>query len=109
MFNKFFKGSVDDLLAQMQTAPISEINKIGRDDEVLNREEMIAMVMDDFKKSREEAERIVTEIQEQEFYRIANNLVEKGLLEIKGYDGDGNPEYGIVGDNSEDTSCLGGS
>jgi len=93
MFNKFFTGTVDELLNKVTTAPVEAINKIGNKDEVLNREELIATVMDDFKMSRAEAERIVTEIQLEEFERIAKGMVEKGLLEITGYDGEGNAQY----------------
>ena len=93
MFNTFFKGSVDDLLNKVTTAPVEAINKVGNKDEVLNREELIATVMDDLKLPRAEAEKFVTEMQMEEFDRIAKGMVEKGLLEITGYDGDGNAQY----------------
>jgi hypothetical protein len=93
MFNTFFKGSVDDLLNKVTTAPPEAINKVGNKDELLNREELIATVMDDFKMPRAEAERIVTEIQMEELDRIAKKMVSDGLLEISEYDNDGNPKY----------------
>lgn len=93
MFNKFFKGSVDDLLNHVTAAPKTAIEKVGNPNEVLNREEMIATVMDDCKLPQAEAEKIVTELQMEEFDRIAKGMVEKGLLEIVSYDGEGNPEY----------------
>ena len=93
MFNTFFKGSVDDLLNKVAAAPTEAINKVGNKDELLNREELIATVMDDFKLPRAEAERIVTEIQMEELDRIAKGMIEKGLLEIVSYDSEGNPQY----------------
>jgi hypothetical protein len=93
MFNNFFTGTVDDLLKKVTSAPAEAINKVGDENEVLNREEMIAMVMDDFKLSRQEAEKIVTEIQLEELNNIMFGMVEKGLLEIVSYDGEGNPRY----------------
>ena len=93
MFNTFFKGSVEDLLNRVLTAPQSAIDKVGDENERLNREEAIAFAMDDLKITREEAEKIVTEIQLEEFHRIAKGMVEKGLLEITEYDGEGQPIY----------------
>jgi len=93
MFNKFFQGSVDDLLNHVAAAPTETINKVGNVDEVLNRDEAIATVMDDMKVSKADAEAIVTELQLEEFDRIAKDMVEKGLLEITSYDNEGNPQY----------------
>ena len=93
MFNKFFKGTVDDLLGHVLTAPKSAINKVGDENERLDREEAIAFMMDDFKITRQRAEEIVTEIQLEEFHRIAKGMVEDGLLEITEYDGEGQPVY----------------
>jgi predicted transcriptional regulator len=93
MFNTFYKGSVDDLLAHVGTAPKEEIEKVGSDDQMLNREELIASIMDEAKCPREEAERIATELQLEEFDRIVKPMVEKGLLEISEYDKDGQPVY----------------
>jgi hypothetical protein len=93
MFNTFFKGTVEDLLNRVLTAPQEAIDRVGDANERLNREEAIAFAMDDLKISREEAERIVTEIQLEEFHRIAKSCVERGLLEITEYDGEGQPIY----------------
>ena len=93
MFNQFFTGTVDDLLNKVTAAPPEAINKVGNNDELLNREELIATVMDDFKLPRAEAERIVTEIQMEELDRIVKKMMDNGLLEISEYDTDGNPQY----------------
>ena len=93
MFNQFFTGTVDDLLNKVTTVPTEVINKVGNKDELLNREELIATVMDDFKMPRAEAERIVTEIQMEELDRIVKKMMDNGLLEISEYDTDGNPQY----------------
>lgn len=93
MFNTFFKGTVEDLLNRVLTAPQSAIDNVGNENEHLNREEAIVFAMDDLKVTREEAERIVTEIQLEEFHRIAKGMVEKGFLEITEYDSEGQPIY----------------
>lgn len=93
MFNTFYKGSVDDLLAHVGTAPRSEIEKVGDDNQILNREELVAYIVDNFKCSREDAERIAIEIQMEEFDRIVKPMVEEGLLEIAEYDKDGQSIY----------------
>jgi hypothetical protein len=93
MFNTFFKGTVEGLLNHVLTAPQSAIDKVGDENERLDREEAIAFAMDDLKITREEAERIVTEIQLEEFHRIAKGCVERGLLEITSYDDEGQPIY----------------
>ena len=93
MFNQFFTGTVDDLLNKVTAAPPEAINKVGNNDELLNREELIATVMDDFKLPRAEAERIVTEIQMEELESIMKKMAADGLLEITTYDKDGQPQY----------------
>ena len=91
MFNNFFKGSVDELLAHVGNAPQSEIDKAGREDTVLNHEEIVAFIMDELKLPKEEAERLATAIQLEELKRVELSMVEKGLLEITEYDADGEP------------------
>jgi len=92
MFNTFYKGSVDDLLAFVGTAPKEEIEKVGGDNETLNREELIAYTIDTTKCSHEDAERIVTELQREEFDEQIKPM-EKGFVELTGYDNDGDPIY----------------
>jgi len=93
MFNTFYKGSIDDLLAFVGTAPKEEIEKVGDKNEMLNRDELIAYVIDTNKCSREEAERIVTEIQREEFDEQIKSMLERGFVELTGYDADGDPIY----------------
>ena len=81
------------MLNKVTTAPVEAINKVGNKDELLNREELIATVMDDLKLPRAEAEKFVTEMQMEELDKIAKPMVEQGLLEITGYDSEGNPQY----------------
>ena len=93
MFDTFFKGSVDELLAHVGTAPATEVEKVADENRQLNREEIIAYIIDNSKCSREEAGRIATELQMEEFDRIVKPMVEGGLLEITKYDKDGQPVY----------------
>ena len=55
MFNTFFKGSPEDLLGHVLNAPQSAIDKVKDDNQLLNHEELVAVVMDDFKIGHEEA------------------------------------------------------
>jgi len=96
MFNQFFKGNVDSLLNHVLSAPKSEIDKVGSPDEVLNHEEIVAVLMDEYKFPLEEAERRATEIQIEEFNRIAQGMVQKGLLEIVRYDENGDPVFDVT-------------
>jgi predicted transcriptional regulator len=96
MFNTFFKGTTDDFLNHVLNAPKSEIDKVGGENEVLNREECISLLMDDFKMPKEKAEKIVTEIQLEEFHEIAQRLVNKGFLEVTEYDEEFQPVYKVT-------------
>lgn len=91
----FFKGNIDELLDSVAKTPESEVARITDENALLQREEAIAMVMEDFKLPREQAEKIVSEIQMEEFHRIAKGMVEDGILEITGYGEDG-PTYAPV-------------
>lgn len=94
MFNTFFKGSVEDLLKQMDTPEAAEaIKQVGDKNQVLTREEIVAFIMDEAKCPREEAERFATEIQLEEFNRIIQPMIEQGLIELTGYDDEGPPKY----------------
>lgn len=94
MFNKFFKGTVEDLFNQMDTPEAAAaIKQVGDKNQVLTREEIVAFIMDEAKCPQEEAERIATEIQLEEFNRIIQPMIEKGLVELVGYDDEGLPKY----------------
>lgn len=58
-------------------------------DIMLNREEMIDTLAEDYNLSKEEAAKFVTQIQLEEFHRICKGMVEAGILEIVGYDDEG--------------------
>lgn len=93
MFNTFFNGTVDDLLNHVGTAPAEEIRTVDADNKILNREECIQSIMDSHKIDRELAEKCVTEIQMEEFNRIIQSLLEKGMVEVTGYDEENQPIY----------------
>lgn len=93
MFNTFFHGSVDELLTHVGTAPVSEIEKVQDIDRKLFGEELIQTVMDEFKVARDEAKRIVEEIQMEELDCVLKSLLDKGEIEVTGYDKDGQPIY----------------
>jgi len=106
MFNRFLNTTVDDLLNKVLSAPQSEIDKVGSPDEILNHEEIVAVLMDEYKLPSEEAEKRATEIQIEEFTRITNDMVEKGFLEIVKYDTDGNPVYDVTEIGKKITKLL---
>lgn len=98
MFKTFFHGTLDELLNHVGTAPASEVEKVAKADpeEKLYGEELIQTVMDEFKLPRDEAKRVVEEIQMEELKRILKSLLEKGEIEVIGYDEEGQELYGIV-------------
>lgn len=93
MFNTFFHGTIDEMLNHVGTAPTAEIDRVDDPDKKLYGEELIQTVMDISKIPRDEAEKLVGEIQMEELNRICNDLLEKGLIELVGYDDDGLPKY----------------
>ena len=103
---KNFRGNIDELLAHCASADANEVEQVVCDgkDMVLSPEEARDSIMEDYHLSKEDAEKFVTQIQLEEFDRIAKKLVEKGLLKITSYgdsshlfgDGDGNPTYSVV-------------
>ncbi len=96
MFNTFVQTTAEDLLNQVCSAPMADIEKSVDPNRLLNHNEMVDLVIEEFSNSKEEAEQIVTQIQLEEFYNTVGSLVEKGLVEITGYDEDGQPEYGLT-------------
>ena len=93
MFNTFYRGSVDDLLAFVGTAPEEELEKVNSENEMLNRDELIAYIMDTSKCSREDAVRMADEFLLEEFDKKIKPMLDEGLVEIVEYDKDGNPVY----------------
>ena len=85
----FFTGSIDDLLNKVSHAKDSEVKRIKDENTVLNREEIVATIMDEWKVDKEEATRIADDIQLSELHRVCGDLVKDGILEITGFD-----EYG---------------
>jgi hypothetical protein len=95
---KNFQGTIDELLAHCATSDADEVEQVicqGKD-RILSPVEARDSLMEDYKLSKEDAEKIVLEIQLEEFNRIASGMVDKGLLEITKYDSEGNPEYKVT-------------
>jgi hypothetical protein len=91
-----FHGDIDALLEHCSNLDTDLVEKVAEnkaDDVMLNRQEMIDTLAEDFHLSKEEAEKYVSQIQMEEFHRICKGLVESGILEITGYDDEG-PIYG---------------
>src|ERR1017187_10155339 len=91
-----FTGSIDDLLNHVSNVSNEEIERIGDENLMLNREECIALVMEEGRLPKEEAEKIVTEIQLMELDEIMKGMMERGLVEIAEYDENGQPGYIIT-------------
>ena len=93
-----FHGDVDAFLEHCSKIDADLVEKVvtNKDDDVmLNREEMIDTLAEDYHIPKEEAAKYVSQIQMEEFHRICKGLVDAGILEVNGYDEDG-PTYGLT-------------
>jgi hypothetical protein len=93
MFDKNFQGTTEQFLNHILSAPQSEIDAANDPDRELNRDELIAFVMEDFQVGQVEAEAIVQKILEEEVRQGCESLVAKGFLEIADYNDEGQPRY----------------
>ncbi len=85
-----FKGSVDAFLNHCSKIDIKKIYDSSRE---CSDEESLAMVMDDFRCSRETALEIIEEIKLRELKTATDELIESGLIEVVSYDSEGIPQY----------------
>lgn len=83
-----FTGTIDDLLTHCASVDDDTI------DQALELERAIEHVMSELDMNREEAMETIQEIHLMEIQQTVNSMIEKGLLQITGYNEDGEPLYG---------------
>lgn len=87
-----FTGNVDELLAHVDSVTnIEELDSV-----VLNDNEAIKMIMAECDCDESMARDILTEIKLDEVDRVLKNLMADGLVEVKSYSPDGEPQYGLT-------------
>ena len=99
ILGKPFNGSIDDLLNFTQ-ANADFVEKVVVNDEnvLIDRETAIGMIKEElnYTVSDEEAERMFDEIMLEHTRETIQDLVAKGLVEVKEYDTHGEPLYGLT-------------
>lgn len=86
-----FTGTIDDLLNHTSKLDVSEFYK--DEDVQMSDEEAIDYVIKKCNVDRDEAKRIYENLKLEEVSEMVNKLVEKGLLEIVGYNESGEALY----------------
>jgi hypothetical protein len=87
-----FQGSIDDLLEKVSKLSKKELDQIEVDSE---KSASISFICKELDCSLEEAEEIYQEILRQEIDQALKDLLEEGLIEIVGYNEDGEPLYDL--------------
>lgn len=99
-----FTGTIDDLLKKVDTIDPDEVERIVVDqtqDVLLPDDLAIELIMSEAKLSREDAERILTEVKLEEVDRAIARLIEQGLVEVTNYGEDGAPLYGLTSEGKQ--------
>ncbi len=90
---KDFHGDVDAFLEHCSKVNVDEINN---DDTLLNHEELVDTIAENYHVSKEEADRIAMDIKLDIVKDTIQDLVDEGILEFKGYNEDGEPTHGLT-------------
>ena len=85
-----FTGNIDDLLTHCASVDDNTIDK------ALELERTIEHVMSELDVDRVEAMEMIQEIHLKDVQQTINDMMAKGLLEITGYDVDGEPLYNLT-------------
>jgi Mn-dependent DtxR family transcriptional regulator len=89
---KNFTGSIDELLDHCSNVD----EDICNDDTMLNHEELVDTIAEDFRVSKEEADRIAMEVKLEIVRDTVKQLADQGILELTGYDADGECIYRLT-------------
>jgi predicted transcriptional regulator len=89
---KNFTGSIDQLLNHCSKVNPDTIS----DDTLLNHEELVDTIVEDYHTTKEEAEFFAMQIKLEIVRETIQDLVAQGILEQKGYNEDGEPTYGLT-------------
>jgi tRNA threonylcarbamoyladenosine modification (KEOPS) complex Cgi121 subunit len=87
-----FQGSIDDLLEKVSKLSKKELDQIEVDSE---KSASISFICKELDCSLEEAEEVYQEILKQEVKKGLEELLEEGLIEVVGYNEDGEPLYDL--------------
>ena len=85
-----FTGNIDDLLNHCSSIDDNQLN------ESIELENAIEHVMKETDCTREEALELIEQIHLMEVQQTVNEMVAKGLMEIIGYNDDGEALYGLT-------------
>lgn len=85
-----FKGSIDEFLAHCETLNIDENQKNINE---IEKEECFEYIMKEFSVDREQAQEIYDEISLIETKNTVDEMVKEGLVEVSGYNEDGEPLF----------------
>jgi len=88
-----FTGTIDELLNHSMTIDPEMVEQKVKDNE---KRMCIELLMNNFKCSPEEAEVIYNEIALEEVKQTVDTMIEEGLIEITGYNEDGEPLFGLT-------------
>lgn len=88
-----FTGSIDEFLDHCTKLDISEQSEVIKQSE---REECLRIIMRDCECSFEEAEEIYDQIALNEVKETIDQLVKDGIVEVSGYNDDGEPLFTLT-------------
>ena len=88
-----FTGSVDALLEHCSKLDIQKVEEQIKLDE---KQECLSIIMKDCKCSLEEAEQIYNDIALSEVKQTIDQLVKEGIVEVSGYNDDGEPLFTLT-------------
>lgn len=88
-----FTGSVDALLEHCSKLDIQKVEEQIKLDE---KQECLSIIMKDCECSLEEAEQIYNDIALSEVKQTIDQLVKEGIVEVSGYNDDGEPLFTLT-------------
>lgn len=96
MNNRPFQDFHGDVDAFLEHCSKIDPEVVQDEDALLNHQELVDTIAEDYHVSKEEADRIAMEIKTEIVTDTIKDLVAKGILELKGYGEDGEAEYGLT-------------
>jgi len=88
-----FTGSIDDLLTHCSQMDLDQVEDQIKQDE---KQECLNLIMNDCECSIEEAEQIYNDIALNEVKQTIDQLVKEGIVEVSGYNDDGEPLFTLT-------------
>jgi hypothetical protein len=88
-----FTGSIDDLLTHCSQLDLNQVEDQIKQDE---KQECLNLIMNDCECSIEEAEQIYNDIALNEVKQTIDQLVKEGIVEVSGYNDDGEPLFTLT-------------